>query len=184
MIRPLGGKKLDARRNTTDEYGMSGPGGAKHEYLRGAVLTASPEQLHLMLLDGAIRFCVQGLDAIARQDIEGNFNALDRAQRIVLQMRAGLNREISPQLVDQMSALYHYIYMQLVDGSVQRNATAIENALKILRHQRETWVMLIEKLARENPQAAAPAAPAAQPTLGHADADAAPAAELGLVLEG
>lgn len=162
---------------------MSKQGGAKHEYLRGAVLTASPEQLHLMLLDGAIRFCGRALDAIARQDIEGNFNALDRAQRIVLQMRAGLNRDVSPQLVDQMSALYHYIYMQLVDGSVQRSATAVENALKILRHQRETWVMLIDKLAREN-QAAGTAATAAQTPLCHADADGSPSAESGLVLEG
>ena len=119
---------------------------ASKQYLRNAVLTATPEQLQLMLFDGAIRHAMSGQEAIAAKDIEGMFNALDRAQRIVLQLAAGLRREANPQLVDQMSALYDFIYRRLVDANMKRDATAVDDALRILRHQRETWVLLMEKV--------------------------------------
>jgi len=129
---------------------------APQEYLKNAVLTATPEQLHLMLLDGAIRFALRGREAIERKDIEGGFHALERAQRIVLQLSAGLRREVSPQLAGQMASLYHFVYRRLIDANIQRDTQAVDEALRILQHQRETWQMLIAKLARELPQVSRP----------------------------
>jgi len=138
---------------------MSNPADVPKEYLRSAVLTATPEQLHLMLLDGAIRFATRGLEAIRNKDIEGMFNALDRAQRIVIELTNGLRREVNPQLVDRVAALYNFIYRRLVDGNMHRDAQAVEDALKILRHHRETWVLLMEKLAAEAKDRPAPHPP-------------------------
>jgi flagellar protein FliS len=121
---------------------------ASKQYLRNAVLTATPEQLQLMLFDGAIRYAVRGQEAIAAKDIEGMFNSLDRAQRIVLQLSAGLQREVNPQLVDRMSALYDFVYRRLIDANMKRDAQAVDDALRILRHQRETWALLMEKVKR------------------------------------
>lgn len=129
---------------------------ASNEYLRNAVMTATPEQLQLMLYDGAIRYASQGLEAIQKGKIEDSFNALTRAQRIVMELESGLRPEIAPELCDKMSSLYTFIYQHLVDGCVRRDPKPIEDALKILRHQRETWVLLIEKLVSER-GAAAPA---------------------------
>ena len=123
---------------------------ASQEYLKNAVMTAGPEQLHLMLLDGAIRFASRGADAVTGGDIEGSFVALERAQRIVLELSNGLRREPNPALVDQMSALYNFIYRRLVDANMNRDAPAAEEALRILRHQRETWVMLIGKISADS----------------------------------
>ena len=128
---------------------MTNPANASQQYLKNAVMTAGPEQLHLMLLEGAIRFATRGKEAIEQKDVEAGFNALERAQRIVLELSNGLQREINPELVDQMAALYAFIYRRLVDGGVQRDVPAVADALRILRHQRETWVMLIEKLAQD-----------------------------------
>jgi len=127
---------------------------ASHEYLRNAVLTAGPAQLHLMLLDGAIRFASSARAAIERRDIEGAFNAFDRAQRIVIELNAGLRAEVNPEIVSQMAALYTFIYRRLVDASVHRDTQAADDALRILRHQRETWVMLIERLSQDAPRSA------------------------------
>ncbi|MBL8880313.1 MAG: flagellar protein FliS, partial [Phycisphaerales bacterium] len=52
---------------------------AATQYLKNAVMTASHEQLQLMLIDGAIRFALKGREAIEGRDIEGMFNALDRS---------------------------------------------------------------------------------------------------------
>ena len=45
-------------------------------YLRTQVLTASPEKLRLMLLDGAIRFTRQGRDGILAKDHEADLGSI------------------------------------------------------------------------------------------------------------
>lgn len=138
---------------------MSETNRASEQYLRNAVLTATPEQLQLMLLDGAIRFISRGLDALHARDHEALYNAMDRAQRIVLELINGMRREINPQLVDRMTALYNFVYRRLVEATVGRDAQAAEEALRILRLERETWALLIDKLARERGAAAVPPPP-------------------------
>lgn len=133
---------------------MNVPARASQEYLKSAVMTASPEQLQLMLLDGAVRHAQRGKEALEKSDIAGAFNGFERAQRIVLELNNGLRREVNPELVDQMAALYDFIYRRLIDANIHREVEAAEEALRILRHQRETWAMLIERLARETPHSA------------------------------
>lgn len=120
-----------------------------NEYLRNAVMTASPEQLHLMLYDGAIRFTRQAIDGIRNRNLEAAFNGFTRAQRILLEMNNSLNYDIDRRLCERMAALYTFIYRKLVDASVQRDLTAAEEALKLLTYQRETWVMVIDRLRQE-----------------------------------
>ncbi|MBN1514082.1 MAG: flagellar export chaperone FliS [Phycisphaerae bacterium] len=139
-------------------------GGTPNSYLRNAVMTASPEQLHLMLYDGAIRFSLQARDAIEARDYETSYNKLSRAQAIILEMQNGLRPEVNRELCDRMGAIYSFIYRKLVDASVHHSVSDLDDALKILRYQRETWVMLIDKVnqARVEQGAAGPAqAPAA-----------------------
>ncbi len=119
------------------------------EYLRNAVMTASPEQLHLMLYDGAIRFAFQARDAMGRGDFETSCEKLIRAQNIVIEMRNGLRTEIAPEICSQMSALYTFIYNRLVEANMKRSQSAIDDAIRILQHQRETWQMLIDKTRQE-----------------------------------
>ncbi|MCP4591135.1 MAG: flagellar export chaperone FliS [bacterium] len=116
-------------------------------YLRDAVMTASPEQLHLMLYDGAIKFALQGRDALVAKDYEESYTKLSRAQAIVLEMLNGLRSEVNPELCDRMSGVYNFLYRKLVDASVQKAPVCVDEAVKILRYQRETWVMLMEKVS-------------------------------------
>lgn len=128
---------------------MSYANNAPQHYLRNAVLTATPEQLHLMLYDAAIRFATAGREAIAARDREAAFHALDRAQKIVLELINGVSRGTNPALANQMIALYNFIYSRLIDANLEQDTNAIDDALRILRHQRETWVLLMEKLQTE-----------------------------------
>lgn len=130
---------------------MSDCAAASQEYLKNAVMTAKPEQLQVMLLDGAVRYALRGQQALRDKDHEGSFNNLDRAQRICLQLSAGLNRDVNPGLVDQMSALYNYCYMRLIDANLQRDPDAVDDAVRVLKHQRETWALIVDKLAKDGP---------------------------------
>lgn len=149
---------------------MSWTGDASKEYLKHTILTAAPEQLHAMLLDGAVRFAVRGREALLAQDFAGAFGALDRAQRIVLELSSGLRRDVNPTLVERMTALYGFIYRRLIDATLHRNIQALDDALRILRHQRETWELLLEKLKQDAPGAAGPGPSAAATANRPADA--------------
>lgn len=121
----------------------------KMEYLRTKVLTASPEELHLMLYDGAIRFAEAGKTALQNNDIEKSHEAIVRSQHIILEMISGLDHNINPSLCAKLSSLYNYIYRRLVEANLRHNIAAIDDALKILNYQRETWVLLMDKLVKE-----------------------------------
>ncbi len=182
-------RELNIRASRADTPGMNDPARARQEYLKGAVTSASQEQLHLMLLDGAIRFATRGVEAIQARDAEAIYNAMDRAQRIVLELINGMRREVNPELVDRMTSLYNFVYRRLVDATLHRDPGAVEDALRILRHERETWALLIDKLAAEHQAAAAaltpPPARAAPPAFAaRPPADAADSHGSVLCLEG
>ncbi|UCF32559.1 MAG: flagellar export chaperone FliS [Phycisphaerales bacterium] len=116
-------------------------------YLRDAVMTATPEQLQLMLYDGAIRFSGQAKDAIISEDYETSYEKLTRAQHIILEMRNGLNYDVNQELCERMASLYLFLYNKLVDACTNRDVQAIDDALRVLRIERETWQMVCDKVA-------------------------------------
>jgi flagellar secretion chaperone FliS len=152
-------------------------------YLRDAVLTASREQLQLMLYDGAIRFTRQGIKGLEDQDWEQCFNGFNRAQRIVLELLNGLNHEVDRELCSRMAGIYNFIYRKLVEACSLRNAVPANDALGLLEFQRETWVLLMEKLKQEQ-AGSVHAEPAAQTGAGNPEADLAEAGYGTLCVEG
>jgi len=143
--------------------------GADNPYLRDAVMTATPEQLQLMLYDGAIRFATQGRDALERKDYETSYEKLTRTQHIITEMQAGLNREVNPELCGRVASIYNFLYHKLVDANVHHDVKALDDALHVLRLERETWQILVDKVAaaREagTPLEEEPAAHEAPPTI-------------------
>ena len=120
--------------------------GTDNPYLRDAVMTATPEQLQLMLYDAAIRFATQAREAIQACEIEKSYDLLTRAQNVVREMENGLRHEQAPELCERMAALYRFVFSKLVDANVKKDVTAIDEAVKVLGHQRETWCILIDKV--------------------------------------
>lgn len=128
------------------------PGGP-NPYLRTKILTASPQELRLMLYDGAIKFSRQAADALTAEDYETAYGALMRAQKIVLELSSSLNHEVAPELCSKLSGLYTFIYKKLVEANFQRKIEPVQDALKILEYERETWQLLIEKINTGGPDA-------------------------------
>jgi flagellar protein FliS len=124
------------------------------EYLKTKVMTASPEMLTLMLWDGAIRFAEQGKDAILRKDIEGSYKAFVRSQHIIMELNSSLKHAVNPELCGKLASLYNFIHRRLIDANLKKDSQMVDEALEIMRHQRETWMMLIDQLAQERAVAA------------------------------
>jgi flagellar secretion chaperone FliS len=128
---------------------------AAQNYLRTKVLTATPEQLQLMLYDGAITFAEQAKIALEKKDFQASFRTLTKAQAIIQELLSTLRHEVSPGLCGKLAALYNYAYKHLVKANVQHRVQDVDEALKILRFQRETWAMLMDKLGKAKAAAAA-----------------------------
>ncbi len=120
-----------------------------NEYLKTKIMTASPEELQLMLYDGAIRFCEQGRMAIQDNKIEESYKLLVKAQNIIMEMCNSLRDEISPETCHNMRMLYIFIYEKLVNANIQKSTHELDEAMKVLRHMRETWILLMKKLEEE-----------------------------------
>ena len=120
-----------------------------NEYLKTKVLTASPEQLQLMLYDGAIRFCEQARVAIENQHIEESYNFISKAEKIVMELCLSMKEDIAPDTCTNMRRLYMFCYDRLVYANMKKDLDALNESLEILTHIRETWILLMEKLREE-----------------------------------
>lgn len=115
-------------------------------YLRTQVTTASPEQLRLMLLDGAIRFARQGREGLVNSNHEAVYEGFSRARNIVLEL-TNTKPDIDPTLRSRIQGLYTFIYMQLVDASFEREMAKADKAIELLEYERETWVLAMQRAA-------------------------------------
>lgn len=128
---------------------------ASQQYLRTRILTATPEQLQLMLYDGAIRFGEQARAALADNNFEQAYNLISRVQKIITEMSCTLKHDVSPELCGKLSALYNFAYKKLIEANIDHKIESLDEALNVLRYQRETWAMLLDRLGKQKAAAAA-----------------------------
>ena len=119
-------------------------------YLRNQVLAAKPEELRLRLFDGAIRFLSNGRKGLEAKDYDVSYTNISKAQKIVLELSNSLNRDVMPEVTEKLTALYTFIYRLLIDASTTRTTGPLDEAIRLLKYERETWALLIEK-AKEAP---------------------------------
>lgn len=153
------------------------------QYLRTKVMTASKEQLVLMLFDGCIRFCEVAKKGWEDKNLEAAHNAMVRSQNIILELAIALDKEKGGELAANMAGLYNYCYRQLVNANIEHDPVKVNEVIGIIREFREAWAMAMEKVgakAEKSPdqvQLSSPVKPAVVPLKPSAPApvDSAPA---------
>lgn len=128
-----------------------------NEYLKMKVLSANPEELRLMLLEGAIKFGRQGREALAVNKHEAAFLGISQCRNIVFELLTTIREDIDPELATNAKALYAFMYREIVDAGFERDVKKLDRVLELLEYERETWVMLMGQLSRERGIAPAPA---------------------------
>ena len=104
-----------------------------------------------MLYEGAIRFCRQGRSAMEAKDYEGSYNGLMRAQKIVLELSTSLRPAAAePGLCEKLEALYMYIYKRLVEANTSHEVSAVDEVIELLEYEKQTWQMLMDRLAKQD----------------------------------
>lgn len=135
---------------------------ARDQYLAGKVMTATPQQRQLMLIDGAIRFAQQAKRQWDLGDDQAAGAALIRSQEIVCELLAARASAGTP-LGRKASAVYVFIHRSLVEAHMQRQVAKVDDAVRILEIERETWQEVCRRLSDQGAAAGAAAAPTASP---------------------
>ena len=117
-------------------------------YRNQQIMMASPEQLTLMLYDGAIRFLRASITAIDAKDIEKAHDMNMRTQDIVREFRDTLNMDI--ELSANWDQLYEFMEYRLVEGNMKKDKAMLQEVLDLLKEMRDTWAEAM-KLAKGIP---------------------------------
>ncbi len=113
-------------------------------------MTASPAELRLLLLDGAIRFAEQAREGLEQKNPEQAYDGSRQCRAILTELTSGLRSELAPELCERLSSLYLFLYKSLVEAMSERDAEGVRKVVEILAFERETWRLAMEKLVEEN----------------------------------
>ncbi|MBL1218449.1 MAG: flagellar export chaperone FliS [Planctomycetes bacterium] len=124
-------------------------------YLKTRVMSASPEELRLMLLDGSLKFARMAQEGLQGGDYEKVYDGVTRCQAILIELINCLDHSQDPDLCDRLSSLYTFLFRRLMDASTERNPEIVCEVIKLLEYERETWVLLMEQLVKDRRGSAA-----------------------------
>ena len=108
-------------------------------YRRTEAQSASPMQLVVMLYDGALRYLNEARVAHAAGDLRIRAQALRRVTAIIAECQSTLDLERGGAVAAELDRLYSYISGRLLDVTVKRDATAIDEIQRLLTPLRQAW---------------------------------------------
>jgi flagellar protein FliS len=114
-------------------------------YLEAKVLAAPPQRLHLLLVEGAIRFGRQANDALSRGDFAAADVPLLRVIDIIGELLAGVRKNKS-ELNKKVSELYWYLFRRVSEAKINADSAALADVLRLLDYERQTWQMVCDRL--------------------------------------
>lgn len=124
-------------------------------YLESKVLTAPPQRLQLMLIEGALRFGRQAEESLRSGNRVAASAALLRAIDIVGELLA-VARSQKSDLNKKVSDLYWFIFRRVSEAKINADLMALGEALRLLEFERETWQIVCEQLGGEQPGTTTP----------------------------
>lgn len=110
----------------------------RNKYLETTIQTATPAQLLLMLYDGAIRFCRQGIEAIKENRYADANTFLIKTQNIINEFIITIDR--SSPVAENLLRLYDYFNVKLIESNTKKRTEPAEEVLAHLVELKETWM--------------------------------------------
>lgn len=121
-----------------------------NKYQQNQISTASPEQILLMLYDGAIRFVRKAICGIENDDSSLRMYGVSKTMAIVTEFSNSLNREIGGKIAEDLDALYDFMIRELTAANLEKNIEKLQVVEKLLVDLRQTWGEAVEINKKEN----------------------------------
>jgi len=111
------------------------------KYLETKILTASPEELTLIVFDVLILSSTKALEKmkLTPGDTQGIHDDLRRAQRSLALLMGSLNFEIGGKLSTDLFRVYEFWHHELVLANMQKAPERVERLVPHFKDYRVTW---------------------------------------------
>jgi flagellar protein FliS len=108
-------------------------------YRRTEAQSASPIQLVVMLYDGALQSLSDARTAQTTGDMPRRAHALRRVAAILAECQSTLDLEHGGAVATELDRLYSYMSTRLIDVTVKKDPTAIDELHKLMTPLRQAW---------------------------------------------
>lgn len=113
-------------------------------YQQNSVMTASPQELTLMLYNGCLKFMKLSKKAMTGKKFEEKNKNMIKAQAIIQELRYTLDPAI--ELSEGLAQLYDYIYNRLVEANMKNDEVILEEVEGLVTELRDTWKQAMSQL--------------------------------------
>ncbi|MEQ1722182.1 MAG: flagellar export chaperone FliS [Pseudobdellovibrio sp.] len=120
-----------------------------NKYKQTSVLSASREQILLMLYEGAIKFTKLAIQATEQKKIAERGHNIMRAYDIILELNATLDHKVGGELAMQLEQLYMFMMDQYTKANLKGDAEPLKANLKILENLYDGWKQAVDKIKKE-----------------------------------
>lgn len=115
-----------------------------NEYKKNQVETATPEQILILLYDGAIGYLNKAKIGIEQSNDDQIQSNLLRCEKILIEFMNTLDMENGGEFATTLYELYRYYYKTLVTVGITRSIDKLDEVLRHLSSLREAWLKAIE----------------------------------------
>lgn len=127
-------------------------GNPYNKYKQTSVLSASREQILLMLYEAAIRFTKLAIQAAEQKKVAERGQNIIRAFDIIMELQATLDHKVGGELAQQLDSLYVYLMDQYTKANISGDPEPLKSCVQVLENLYSGWKQAIEQLKKNNEQ--------------------------------
>lgn len=109
-----------------------------NKYKENTVTVASPEQLLIMLVDGAVKYTKVARLALIKGDKERAHKELIRVQDIFGELIRTLDTNAG-DFAQELLIIYSCIRQKLIEANIKKDISIIDETLPLIESVRDTW---------------------------------------------
>lgn len=122
----------------------------QQQYRQNQIMTATPQQLVLMLYDRALRDLGQAAQAIEENDPMAANKSLQHLEDILNELLMGLDLDQGGEIALNLGRMYDYYIVRAREANIEKNATIVEELKTQIGELRQTWAEAMLKARQES----------------------------------
>jgi len=121
--------------------------------VESSVMGADPHKLISMLFKGALLEIANAKNGILRKETAAKGKSISRAIAIIGEgLNASLDKSVGGELAQNLSSLYDYMVMRLVDANLKNDIAVLDEVARLLTELNEAWDSIRPQIVQSEPQ--------------------------------
>lgn len=131
--------------------------------VESGVMGADPHKLIQMLFQGALLEIASAKNGILRKETAAKGKSISKAIAIIGEgLNASLDKSVGGELAQNLSSLYDYMVIRLVEANLKNDITILDEVARLLTELKGAWDSIRPRSVQSEPQPKASAYAQAQ----------------------